>query len=99
LATGYRGFGLHSPIYNKCVDKSLPKNSHYHQSHPHHTIYPIRGGGNYRGIYDVGLKGAFMGYRGLLLNDPYKRDRIDGCMLDIFLFFFFLLVILSPRRG
>jgi hypothetical protein len=21
---------------------------------------------------------------GLLLNDPYKRDRIDGCMLDIF---------------
>jgi hypothetical protein len=25
-----------------------------------------------------------MGYRGLLLNDPYKRDRIDGCMLDIF---------------
>jgi hypothetical protein len=28
-----------------------------------------------------------MGYRGLLLNDPYKRDRIDGCMLDIFRFF------------
>jgi hypothetical protein len=26
-----------------------------------------------------------MGYIGLLLNDPYKRDRIDGCMLDIFL--------------
>jgi hypothetical protein len=25
-----------------------------------------------------------MRYRGLLLNDPYKRDRIDGCMLDIF---------------
>jgi hypothetical protein len=24
-----------------------------------------------------------MGYRGLLLNDPYKRDRIDGCMLDM----------------
>jgi hypothetical protein len=33
------------------------------------------------------LKGAFMGYIGLLLNDPYKRDRIDGCMLDIFLSF------------
>jgi hypothetical protein len=38
-----------------------------------------------------------MGYRGLLLNDPYKRDRIDGCMLDIVrflsnysLFLFFL---------
>jgi hypothetical protein len=26
-----------------------------------------------------------MGYIGLLLNDPYKRDRIDGCMLDIVL--------------
>jgi hypothetical protein len=25
-----------------------------------------------------------MGYIGLLLNDPYKRDRIDGCMLDVF---------------
>jgi hypothetical protein len=45
--------------------------------------YYLLSGGNYRGIYDIGLKGAFMGYRGLLLNDPYKRDRIDGCMLDI----------------
>jgi hypothetical protein len=44
----------------------------------------LSGGGDYRGIYDIGLKGAFMGYIGLLLNDPYKRDRIDGCMLDIF---------------
>jgi hypothetical protein len=26
-----------------------------------------------------------MGYIGLLLNDPYKRDRIDGWLLDIFL--------------
>jgi hypothetical protein len=25
-----------------------------------------------------------MGYIGLLLNDPYKRDRIDGWLLDIF---------------
>jgi hypothetical protein len=49
----------------------------------HHTI-SYQGGGDYRGIYEIGLKGAFMGYRGLLLNDPYKRDRIDGCMLDIF---------------
>jgi hypothetical protein len=30
-----------------------------------------------------------MGYRGLLLNDPYKRDRIDGCMLDIVRYFVF----------
>jgi hypothetical protein len=28
-----------------------------------YLIYPIRGGLLYRGIYDVGLKGAFMGYR------------------------------------
>jgi hypothetical protein len=32
------------------------------------------------------LKGAFMGYIGLLLKDPYKRDRIDGWLLDIFLY-------------
>jgi hypothetical protein len=33
--------------------------------------------------------GLLWGIEGLLLNDPYKRDRIDGCMLDIFLFSFF----------
>jgi hypothetical protein len=31
-----------------------------------------------------------MGYIGLLLNDPYKRDRIDGCVLDIFRNFVFV---------
>jgi hypothetical protein len=45
---------------------------------------PYQGGGDIGGIYDTGFKRGFMGYRGLLLNDPYKRDRIDGCMLDIF---------------
>jgi hypothetical protein len=25
-----------------------------------------------------------MGYRGLLLNDPYKIDRIDGCVCLIY---------------
>jgi hypothetical protein len=30
----------------------------------------------YRGIYDIGLKGAFMGYVGLLLNAPYKIDSM-----------------------
>jgi hypothetical protein len=70
-------------------------------SSSHHTI-SYQGGGDYRGIYDIGLKRGFMGYRGLLLNDPYKRDRIDGWLLDIFLlctlFFFvcfFLLAILT----
>jgi hypothetical protein len=45
------------------------------------------------------LKGAFMGYIGLLLNDPYKRDRIDGWLLDIFLSLFLVFYLLSPRRG
>jgi hypothetical protein len=44
-----------------------------------------------------------MGYIGLLLNDPYKRDRIDGCMLDIvrfwFLAFFFLALVLASRTN
>jgi hypothetical protein len=32
-----------------------------------------------------------MGYRGLLLNDPYKIDRMMGCVcgLDSFLVFLF----------
>jgi hypothetical protein len=34
------------------------------------------------------LKGALEGHIGLLLNDPYKRDRIDGvCMWIRFSFF------------
>jgi hypothetical protein len=38
-----------------------------------------------------------MGYIGRLLNAPYKRDRIDGWMLDIFryvglVFFSFVVV-------
>jgi hypothetical protein len=59
------------------------RNESYPHSHPI-ILSPIRGGGDYRGIYDTGLKRGFMGYIGLLLNDPYKRDRIDGCLLDIF---------------
>jgi hypothetical protein len=39
---------------------------------------PYQGGGDYRGIYDIGLKGALEGYIGLLLNAPYKRDRMMG---------------------
>jgi hypothetical protein len=37
---------------------------------------PYQGGGDYRGIYDIGLKRAFMGYIGLLLNAPYKIDSM-----------------------
>jgi hypothetical protein len=43
------------------------------------------------------LKGAFMGDIGLLLNDPYKRDRIDGCLLDIFRILFSLFEVNSLR--
>jgi hypothetical protein len=32
-----------------------------------------------------------MGYRGLLLNDPYKRDRIDGVCMWITFYFVSLL--------
>jgi hypothetical protein len=32
------------------------------------------------------------------LNDPYKRDRIDGCMLDIVRFCFSFLIIALPGR-
>jgi hypothetical protein len=59
----------------------------YHHHHHLNLILsniPYQGGGDYRGIYDIGFKRSFMGYRGLLLNDPYKRDRIDGWLLDIF---------------
>jgi hypothetical protein len=42
-------------------------------------IYLSYQGGGDIGVFMIqALKGAFMGYIGLLLNDPYKRDRIDG---------------------
>jgi hypothetical protein len=40
--------------------------------------YLYQGGGDYRGIYDIGLKGALEGYIGLLLNAPYKIDSMMG---------------------
>jgi hypothetical protein len=41
-----------------------------------------------------------MGYIGLLLNDPYKRDRIDGWLLDIFLFLslFYIFFVLDMAK-
>jgi hypothetical protein len=59
-----------------------------------------QGGGDYRGIYDIGLKGALEGYIGLLLNDPYKIDSMMGCVCGyLSLLFFFFFCLLSPRRG
>jgi hypothetical protein len=54
--------------------------------HPHHTLYPIsyQGGGDYRGIYDIGFKRGFMGYIGLLLNAPYKIDSMVWMRLMYF---------------
>jgi hypothetical protein len=53
-----------------------------------HPLYPIsiRGGGDYRGIYDIGFKRGFMGYRGLLLNAPYKIDRLMWMSLMMIIF-------------
>jgi hypothetical protein len=50
----------------------------HHQHYPHPPLYPIsyQGGGDYRGTYDTGLKGALEGYIGLLLNAPYKIDSM-----------------------
>jgi hypothetical protein len=39
------------------------------------------------GIYDMGLKRAFMGYIGLLLNAPYKIDSMVWMRLWIWLVF------------
>jgi hypothetical protein len=43
------------------------------------SIYPIsyQGGGDYRGIYDIGLKGAFMGYRPFI-DCPLIGDSMMG---------------------
>jgi uncharacterized membrane protein len=48
----------------------------------HHTI-SYQGGGDYRGIYDTGLKGALEGYIGLLLNAPYKIDSMVWMRLGL----------------
>jgi hypothetical protein len=53
-------------------------------------LSPIRGGGDYRGIYDIGLKGALEGYIGLLLNAPYKIDRLMWMRLMMMSFEFLL---------
>jgi hypothetical protein len=58
-------------------------------------IYPIsfQGGGDYRGIYDIGFKRGFMGYIGLLLNAPYKIDSMVWMSLIRISFLLLLLVI------
>jgi hypothetical protein len=64
------------------------------------SSYLLSGGGDYRGIYDIGLKRAFMGYVGLLLNAPYKIDSMVWMrmLMTFFLFvscFFFLFFCLA----
>jgi hypothetical protein len=40
-----------------------------------------------------------MGYIGLLLNDPYKIDRMGVCMWIRFVYFFLFLFFIALRRG
>jgi hypothetical protein len=55
---GFRGFGSYSQNEKQRIIQKKTEN-HPHQPHLHHTIYPIRGGGDYRGIYDTGFKRGF----------------------------------------
>jgi hypothetical protein len=66
------------------MDQRRNRNEPYPNPHPI-ILSPIRGGGDYRGIYDIGLKGALEGYIGLLLNAPYKRDRMMGLIWIYFI--------------
>jgi hypothetical protein len=52
----------------------------------------------YRGIYDIGFKRGFMGYRGLLLNAPYKIDSMVWMRLgyDSYLLLVLYLTWISP---
>jgi hypothetical protein len=63
------------------------------------SIYPIQGGGDYRGIYDIGLKRAFMGYIGLLLNAPYKIDSMMWMRLMWIGFLLFVLYLFVLNMG
>jgi hypothetical protein len=40
-----------------------------------------------------------MGYRGLLLNDPYKIDRMMGCVCGLISFISFIARRVAPRGG
>jgi hypothetical protein len=73
-----REFGLYSQLYKLFIPSNVYE-KYLYQAHLHHPI-SYQGGGDYRGIYDTGLKRGFMGYIGLLLKDPYKIDRMMGCV-------------------
>jgi hypothetical protein len=60
---------------------------------------PYQGGGDYRGIYDTGLKRGFMGYMGLLLNAPYKIDSMVWMTLMMMVFFLLFLVSFLSNYG
>jgi hypothetical protein len=75
---------------------SGPDTSLHHRHHLNLSLYPIsyQGGGDYRSIYDIGFKRGFMGYIGLLLNAPYKIDRMMGCVCGLVSLYGFLLLFL-----
>jgi hypothetical protein len=81
----FRHFRGVDPVYEfgSCSPNKKRKHENIHKKEQNPNIIPsyylsYQGGGDYRGVYDIGFKRGFMGYIGLLLNDPYKRDRIDG---------------------
>jgi hypothetical protein len=91
---GYRpGFGglvRIALLKTKLVAKKRKKERN--EIHPHHTLYPISyQGGAIIGVFMIqALKGAFMGYIGLLLNAPYKIDSMVWMMMRILTCFLLL---------
>jgi hypothetical protein len=75
---GFRGFGSYSllKLYETYTPNVHSIISIISSSSPLSIL--SRGGAIIGGIYDIGLKGALEGYIGLLLNAPYKIDRMMG---------------------
>jgi hypothetical protein len=72
---GFLGMGLFSHL--RITSFPSQRKEIYHHPHHHNLLLsniPYPGGGDYRGIYDIGIKRGFMGYIDLLLNDPYKIE-------------------------
>jgi hypothetical protein len=72
------GFGGVVRIAQETAKKSEKIREIENYQHHHHLNLSILsgGGGNYRGIYDIGLKRGLLWDIGLLLNAPYKIDSM-----------------------
>jgi hypothetical protein len=91
---GFRGSGSYSPK-QKIIQKRDKKLLAHH--HPHHSILSILSNIPYQGGAIIGvfmiwaLKEALLGYIGLLLNAPYKIDRMVWMRLGIIIDYSYLL--------